>query len=108
MPNDVKGFIVSGSVFWDVFLGAFGGFISYLFNYKKENDANKIEFSVGSMLIYIFLGIFIGYLTGTLLEPKTYGRDALVALGGFSAFSILVVADSRFTQWIIDRFNKRG
>lgn len=115
MPNDVKGYIVTGSVFWDVFLGALGGFISYIFNYQKQSEEmkrsgelKKIEFSISSMLIYIFLGMFIGYLTGTLLEPKTYARDALVAMGGFSAFSILVVADSRFTQWVIDKFNKRG
>lgn len=113
-PNDLKGFIIAWEVIKDILLGSIGGFIAYIFNFERsKKDKNKIEltekveFSISSMLTYIFLGMFIGYLMGTVLEPKTYGRDVLISLGGFSAFSILVVADSRFAEWIYEKFNKK-
>lgn len=113
-PNDITGLIVAWGVFKDILLGSIGGFIAYIFNFErakrdrsKMETSEKMEFSISSMLIYILLGMFIGYLIGTVLTPKTYGRDVLISLGGFSAFSILLIADSRFAEWLYEKFNKK-
>lgn len=96
----------------DIFLGAIGGSVACLLEYSKHKknakDGEIVKFSFSLLFINIVLGVFVGYLVGTLLESKTYGRDVIVALSGVVAYNILILAESKFAVWLFDRFNKRG
>ena len=93
----------------DVILGMFGGVIAYLFDYSKARRCNEpFKFLVSSMIINMLLGAFVAYLTGSLLDMDFKYRDAMVGLSGVTAYNILLIAESKFAEVIINRFLKGG
>lgn len=107
-PDDVKGLFLGFNALKDFLLGAIGGLCAYFLEYKKAiKDKVPFAFSFGAILINASLGIFVAYLTGTLIEQNTYGRDAIVGMSGLTAYNILILAESRFAEWVIDKFTKK-
>ncbi len=91
--------------FKDIILGVAGGAVAYLFDYIKSrrNDQVGFPFMPSSMLINMLLGAFVAYTVGTLLPLDITGRDAMVGFSGLTAYNILLVAESKFAEWIIDK-----
>lgn len=107
-PENLKSFFFLIDLIRDILLGAVGGFASYLFDIKKARDKGEpVNFSLVTLAINVFLGCFVGYLVGTLLEPKIMGRDAIVSFSGFTAFGILVFIQSKFAEWLYDKIVKK-
>lgn len=107
-PDDVKGFFLSFNTIKDFCLGAIGGLCAYFLEYKKAvKDKVPFAFSFWIILVNVSLGIFVGYLTGTMIEYDTYGRDVIIAMSGLSAYNILILAESKAATYIIEKFNKK-
>lgn len=89
-------------MFKDIFLGAIGGIVAYLFDYKKaKKDGNSaFIFSFPSLLINMFLGMFVAYSVGTFIPLDVVGRDAFIGGAGFVSFPILLVAESRAVNYL--------
>lgn len=94
----------------DIILGSIGGIVSYLFDFKRaKKDKVEFNFSISLLLINVILGAFMSYMVGTVLDTKTFGRDFIIGLSGFFAFAILVFAEAKFPEWIIDKVTvKKG
>lgn len=104
MIEEVNQIIVIIMLLKDALFGVLGGFISYLFDYSKANRNNEeFVFRFSSLYINMALGGFIGYVIGNLLELDVFGRNTLICFSGFSAYSILLIAESRFANWLFDR-----
>ena len=93
----------------DVILGALGGVVAYLFDYSKASRCNTpFKFLLSSMIINMMLGAFVAYLTGSLFDSDFKYRDAMVGLSGVTAYNILLLAESKFAEALINRFMKGG
>ena len=104
MTEEVNQIIVIIMLLKDALFGVLGGFIPYLFDYSKASRNHEdFVFRFSSLEINMALGGFIGYAIGNLLELDVFGRNALICFSGFSAYSILLIAESRFANWIFDR-----
>lgn len=104
MIEEVNQIIVIIMLLKDALFGVLGGFISYLFDYSKANrNKEEFVFRFSSLYINMALGGFIGYAIGNLLELDVFGRNALICFSGFSAYSILLIAESRFANWLFER-----
>ena len=93
----------------DVWLGFVGGVASYMFDMRKaqmEKD-NPVAFKWGALMLSASLGMFIGYVVGTFIPLETYARNGLVALSGLTAYNIMVLAESRFATYVLDKITKR-
>jgi len=92
----------------DIALGAAGGIVAYLFDYiKARKDGNTaFQFMITSMLINVILGAFIAYTVGSVIPLDTIGRDAIVGFSGVTAYNILLIAESKFATWIVDKITK--
>ena len=90
----------------DVVLGLVGGLIAYVFSYSKaeRSGTEAMVFKVSSMIINMILGAFVGFVCGTLLPVDTVGRDAIVALSGVTSYNILLLVESRFANWVFEKF----
>jgi len=89
----------------DIVLGMAGGIAAYLFDYskaKREGDAD-FRFLVSSMLINMALGAFVAYIIGSVISEDVTYRNAIIALSGVTAFQIILLAESRFAEWVIAR-----
>lgn len=84
----------------DIFIGICGGVASYLFKYTRTTP--KETFSITSLFVHIVLGAFVSYMIGTVIEPKTYGRELIIGFSGFFAFAILIFAESKFPEWLFN------
>lgn len=93
----------------DVVLGFVGGAVAYLFDYTraKRNGNKEFKFVFTSMLINMCLGAFVAYSVGSFISSDTTGRDAIVGFSGVTAYNIILLAESRFAQWIIDKLTKK-
>lgn len=91
-------------MFKDIFLGACGGIVAYLFDYKKaKKDKNSaFVFSFPSLLINMFLGMFVAYSIGTFIPLDVVGRDAFIGGAGFVSFPILLIAESKAVTYLFD------
>ena len=89
----------------DILLGATGGVIAYLFDYSKAKRAGDKDFPFmpSSMFINMVLGAFVAYCVGTVVAEDTAGRDAIVGLRGVTAYSILLITESKFAEWVINK-----
>ena len=93
----------------ELILGFAGGIVSTLVEYKKETDNNKdknvkVSIKPSTILINIILGMFMAYNVGSVIPLDTIGRMAIIGLSAASAYQILLLANSRFAEWIIDKF----
>ena len=88
----------------DIVLGAFGGLVAYLFDYKKANEKSdgKAVFKFSLLLTNITLGMFVAYSVGTLIPETTEGRTILIAGSGVFAFGILLLAESKLASYIFE------
>jgi outer membrane receptor for monomeric catechols len=88
----------------DVILGACGGVVSYLFDYRKanKNGNTTFVFKFSYLLVNMVLGMFVSYSVGMFVPIDVLGRDAYIGLAGFSAFSILVIAESRAAIYLFE------
>jgi hypothetical protein len=89
----------------DVLLGFIGGAVAYLFDYIKARKDGNVEFKFmfTSMLINMMLGAFVAYSVGTFIPVDTTGRDAIIGFSGVTAYNILLLAESKFATWIMDK-----
>jgi NAD/NADP transhydrogenase beta subunit len=92
----------------DVLLGIAGGMIAYLFDYSKAKRSGDDEFKflISSMLVNMCLGAFVAYTIGSTLPEDIHFRDAIVGLSGVTAYNILLVAESKFAKWVIEKITK--
>ncbi len=94
----------------DVILGMAGGTIAYLFDYskaKREGDETFV-FLVSSMIINMMLGAFVAYMFGSSLPSDMEYRDAIIGLSGLTAYNIILLAESKFASWIIEKITNKG
>lgn len=98
---------IAGSI-KDIILGIAGGMVAYLFDYSKAIRQGDTEFTflISSMLINMCLGAFVAYTVGSTLPADTMFRDAIVGLSGVTAYNILLVAESKFAKWVIERITR--
>jgi len=89
----------------DILLGMSGGMIAYLFDYSKaRREGNKdFTFLFSSMFINMALGAFVSYIIGSVLPSDIGYRDALIGFSGVTAYNILLVAESKFATFIINK-----
>ncbi len=89
----------------DIALGMAGGVVAYLFDYSRAKRAKDEEFSFmfSSMFINMTMGAFVAYTVGSMLDSSTIGRDAIIGFSGVSAYNILLLAESKFATWIIEK-----
>ena len=88
----------------DVVLGACGGIVAYLFDYRKaskEGDATFV-FKFSSLMINMVLGMFVAYSVGTFIPLDIVGRDAYIGGAGVFAYSILLVAESKAAIYLFE------
>ena len=88
----------------EVLLAGTGGIVAYLYDYTRLSKADAAyRWSNKALIINMILGAFVGYVVGSLI-PLTVGyRDAIVALSGVSAFTIIGIIESRFAAYLIER-----
>jgi uncharacterized membrane protein YuzA (DUF378 family) len=98
----------------DIILGALGGLVAYLLDYitaqrKKDNGENVMfVFRYTSLFINMILGAFVAHIVGSALsEDFSRYRDAIIGLSGVTAYQILILAESRFAKYIVDKFTKK-
>lgn len=93
----------------DILLGFVGGAVAYLFDYMKarKNGDTEFKFMFTSMLINMCLGAFVAYSVGSFVPMETTGRDAIIGFSGVTAYNIILIAESRFAQWIMDKITKK-
>ena len=94
----------------DIILGTMGGMVAYLFDYsraKRDSEKKEFPFMMSSMIINMALGAFISYIVGSVIPIDTVGRDAIVGLSGVTAYNILLIAESRFATWVVDKITKK-
>lgn len=93
------------NVLFDMALGGLGGLTAYLFDYSKANRDNKeFVFRISSLAVNVVLGVFVSYAMAGLIDTEAKYRDAVLLMSGFSAYSILTIAESKFAETIYDRF----
>jgi len=97
-------YIAFGSI-KDILLGMSGGAIAYLFDYSraKRSGDDKFKFLLSSMLINIALGAFVAYIVGSGLPIDLVYRDAIIGFSGVTAYNIILLAESRFAEWLINK-----
>lgn len=94
---------------FDMGLGALGGLCAYLYDYSKASRNEKeFIFRMSSLMVNVVLGVFVSYAISGLIDTETSYRDAVLLMSGFSAYSILTIAESRFAEAIYDRFIGRS
>lgn len=102
------------AVFHDSIMGAFGGFISYLFDYIKAGKAKDkgkrvtFVFRWSSLLTMTLMGAFVAGALGTMLNSGAFARDVFVAFSGLCAYQIIYIADSKFPAYIMNLMLNRG
>lgn len=101
----IQDFLYLASSLKDVLLGMAGGLVAYLFDYSRarRNGDKDFVFMFSSMFINIILGAFVAYVVGTLIPTDVVYRDAMIGFSGVTAFQIILLAESRFASWIIDK-----
>ncbi len=103
-PNEMSTFLKIIISAKDILLGLIGGFVVYLFDYSKAKREGAIfVFKWTSLSINMILGGYVGYVVGTLLVGDMWYRDALISLSGVSAYQILLIAQSRFANTVLDK-----
>lgn len=93
----------------DIVLGMTGGMIAYLFDYSKARRTGdeSFQFMVSSMLINMALGAFVAYTVGTMLPADISYRDAIIGFSGVTAYNILLLAESKFAEWLISKLTNK-
>jgi len=94
----------------DIVLGLAGGMVAYLFDYSRASREGDTQFvfRFSSMIINMLLGAFVAYTVGTLLPTDISYRDAVIGFSGVTAYNILLIAESRFANWVIDKIMGKG
>ena len=106
-PNQINDTFMYLGALKDILLGAVGGVITYLFAYEKaKRGGSKIVFSFASLTINMTLGCFVAYLIGTALPLDIQFRDMMISFSALSAYNILLLVESRFAEWLLDKFIK--
>lgn len=92
-------------VLFDMALGGLGGLSAYLFDYTKASrDDKEFIFRISSLSVNVVLGVFVSYAMAGLIDTEAGYRNAVLLMSGFSAYSILTIAESKFAETIYDRF----
>lgn len=99
----------------DVLIGAIGGMIGYLLDYitaqKKKDNGEKVVFifRYTSLFINMILGAFVAHIVGDILN-EDFGdyRNAIIGLSGVTSYQILILAESKFANYIVDKVIKKG
>lgn len=108
MSEQISYLIVLIHMLKDGLHGLIGGVVAYLFELKKaDKEGVKKQFMFSGMLLSASLGMFVGYVVGTFTPLDTFARDGIIALSGLSSYSILVLADSRFARYVIDKISAK-
>lgn len=93
------------NVLFDTGLGALGGLCAYLYDYgKASRNEKEFIFRISSLMVNVVLGVFVSYAISGLIDTEASYRDAVLLMSGFSAYSILTIAESKFAETIYDRF----
>lgn len=88
----------------EIILAGSGGVVAYLYDYTRSTKANEThKWSNKALVINTILGMFVGYVVGSLIPFNVTYRDAIIAFSGVSAFTIIGIVESRFAVWIIER-----
>ena len=91
--------------FRDVLLGGAGGVIAYLFDYSRSKKSGVVvTFSIGSLIINSLIGAFVANSLGSFIPLDTFGRDGIVSFCGVSSYAILSILESRFADYILNKF----
>ena len=97
------------NVLFDMSLGGLGGLCAYLYDYNKASRNEKeFIFRMSSLMVNVVLGVFVSYAMSGLINTEAVYRNAVLLMSGFSAYSILTIAESRFAEAIYDRFIGRS
>ena len=99
----------------DILIGAIGGMIGYLLDYitaqKKKDNGEKVIFifRYTSLFINMILGAFVAHIVGDILN-EDFGdyRNAIIGLSGVTSYQILILAESKFVNYIVDKVIKKG
>lgn len=99
----------------DILIGAIGGMIGYLLDYitaqRKRDNGEKVIFifRYTSLFINMILGAFVAHIVGDILN-EDFGdyRNAIIGLSGVTSYQILIVAESKFANYIVDKVLKKG
>ena len=92
----------------DILLGMAGGVVAYLFDYSKakRDGDERFTFLFSSMLINVALGAFVAYTVGSVIPMDITYRDAVIGFSGVTAFQIILLAESRFAEWVIEKVSR--
>ena len=97
------------NVLFDMGLGGLGGLCAYLYDYNKASRGEKeFIFRMSSLMVNVVLGVFVSYAMSGLIDTEAVYRNAVLLMSGFSAYSILTIAESKFAETIYDRFIGRS
>lgn len=101
----------------DILLGGVAGLIAYLYDHnveckeyakEREGGCEAIKFNLFSLITNIAMGAFVAYVVGTAIADTNEYKTILVGFSGFSAYSILALARSRFAETLLDKiFSKK-
>lgn len=99
----------------DLAIGAIGGMVGYLLDYitaqRKRDNGEKVVFvfRYTSLFINMILGAFVAHIVGDVLN-EDFGdyRNAIIGLSGVTSYQILIVAESKFANYIVDKVIKKG
>lgn len=88
----------------DTILGGVAGLIGYLFDLQSASNKKEVmPFRVLGVVTSVAMGAFVSYIVGTALIEGTEYRTLIVAVSGFSAYSLLTLARSRVGEVIFER-----
>ena len=100
----------------DILLGGIAGLVAYLFELRAECNKHHeesngrceaIKFNILTLITNIAMGSFVSYIVGTTVLDTNEFRTIIIGFSGFSAYSILALAKSKFAEDLIDRFLSR-
>lgn len=88
----------------EIILAGAGGVVAYLYDYSRISKVNaEHKWSNKALAINTVLGVFVGYVIGSLIPLDVSFRDAVIAFSGVSAVTILGIVESRFATLIIEK-----
>jgi uncharacterized membrane protein len=98
----------------DILLGATGGMVGYLLDYitaqRRIDNGEKVIFifRYTSLFINMILGAFVAHIVGDILN-EDFGdyRNAIIGLSGVTSYQILILAESKFANYIVDKVIKK-
>ena len=89
--------------FKDAILGAGGGSIAYIYEYRANNYTG---WNTIALVLNILVGGFLAQIMGKYISSDTPWRDAIIAGIGIMAFGIITVAKTKLSQILMTIIQK--